>query len=202
MLLGGMVLVGWAFPSSEDLFLLSILDGAVTMKVTTALAFLLCGLVTFLMTIKRTGWTDTMIAAFSMQVLFIMGLMVFWNLTGIHLGLGTLIAEEAEGTPFTDIPGRPSMGTMIGFITIAAHGMMHVGLDAKAANLVRRIVSMIVIGLGSVAMVGYLFSEPGLFYYIQGYSTAMAVHTAGAFVALGFAMMFLGKDISDVSAGS
>ncbi len=121
-----------------------------------------------------------------------MATLLISTLLGIRLGVEDLFIREAEGAIKTTSPGRPSVGTMINFILIATAGIL------TMLNLTRLKVHFLRIGwvvsiIGAVAVAGYIIKMPILYYAVENFSTAMALHTSILFLLLGTGLILLGK---------
>ncbi|OGJ94692.1 MAG: hypothetical protein A2487_08620 [Candidatus Raymondbacteria bacterium RifOxyC12_full_50_8] len=186
VLAGLAVIAGWIFQIGV---LTSISPSWVSMKFTTAIAFVLSGITLYLLTKARTGEFDLVQVALSMisfTLALLMGLFIFSAFLRVHTGLEDLFVID-PGSPTCVVPGRPSMLTMLNFILIAVAGMLAVFNTVKLSRKLRAI-GIIVGSIGLIAIIGYISGTPVLFYYIAGFNTAMALHTAALFVLLGIGL--------------
>lgn len=140
----------------------------VTMKISTALGFVFAGISA---TISNAGHPlsqkkGTIVATCSFVLMAIV--------IGVRFGV-------ADTKTMTVAPGQPSLATILGFSIVAVVNLMDVFGKYKHRSASYLIVAII----GAIAMVGYLLERPGMYYYHPKYSTAMAIHTAALFVALG-----------------
>ncbi len=188
---GVLVMIGWIFDIG---FLKSILPIWVTMKFSTALSFFLSGITLFFITrsVEKATTYASVILAGAMSVIFLlMATLLISNITGTSTGFEDLFVEESEGAVKTTVPGRPSVGTMINFILVAVSGYITL-FDPQQLKLKLSIIGRIIAVIGGIALIGYFINTPILYYTIEGWSTAMAIHTAILFVILGvgFALLF------------
>ncbi|GEM_PF-1232407 len=182
VLTGCVVLVGWVFDSSA---LKSVLPGLATMKVNTALAFVLSGASLWLLNSNLGERNPRFVSrAFAAMVLLIglvtLGEYLFlWN-----LGIDELLFTDHHHPVDTISPGRMSPATAFNFaLTGTALLLMHKG-PRRSAQLLAIAVNLISL----LALVGYLYNAKSL-YSISPYSS-MAVHTAAAFMALSLSLLF------------
>jgi|GEM_PF-6388586 len=169
-LMGIVVMLAWEY---DWPVLRSFGMGRVTMKPATATAFILAGAMIMLTHIpNHRQWRPSVISgcAFSVAGLMLMTMYVHGDIFGL----------EGDAPVFTSSPGRPSVFTIMCFLGLAIWGIAHV-CDIRRAVIVPWLVALV----GIVAMIGYAMDWPLLYSYIDGASTAMAVHTAFGFVLLG-----------------
>ena len=193
ILIGTMVMVGW-FLSIP--ILTSILPQWVTMKFSTALSFFLSGVILYFIGETQRGkveWAQVALPIASLIILLLMATLLVSVLIGVRTGIEDLFVQEAEAAVKTTTPGRPSSGTMMGFILVAIAGVLTM---FNLRNLRKYLVGIgsVVAIIGSVAIMGYIIDLPVLFYTISGVSTAMAFHTAILFVLLGVGSFLLGRE--------
>ena len=185
-----MVIIGWIFDISV---LKSISPAWVTMKLTTAIAFLLSGITLYFIVTAIEGEFDKAQVALSIASLIIvllMGTLFFSSLLKIHTGVDDLFIKETTGSVKTVTPGRPSVPTMLNFILIAAAGILTM-LNPKKLLSKLRTIGLTVGIIGAVAVAGYIINAPLLYYFIEGTNSAMAIHTAILFVLLGVGLSCL-----------
>lgn len=139
----------------------------VSMKVTTATAVLLVCMSELLRKREAACWT------------FALAAMVL---------VGSAMGAAASSTPIGNEPnpvmsiaeGIPSWGTMIA-LTLAVVGQV---TDLHGYRI-RGSLGKILVGVGVIAICGYIVSVPAMYYYFPELSTAMALHTAVALVCIG-----------------
>lgn len=191
---GLVVMIGWILDID---ILKSILPIWVTMKFSTALCFFLSGITLYFIASsqeKGLGIAQVVLPITILGILLFMATLLISVFIGIRTGVEDLFVREAEGAVKTTTPGRPSVGTMINFILMVTAGIL------TMLNITRLKVKLLTIGrivavIGGVAIIGYIFNAPVFYYTIEGFSTAMALHTAILFVLLGIGLILLkGKD--------
>ena len=109
----------------------------------------------------------------------------------IYLGVEMLFVTEETGAVETVLPGRPSVGTMVAFMLVATAGFLAMVRPARLPAYLLFLDCLILL-TGVVALIGYAFDLPALYYYVPGgISTAMAFHTAALFALLGIGFIRL-----------
>lgn len=191
VIIGGIaVLAGWMFDIGS---LKSISPAWVSMKFDTALSFVLSGTSLYFIVRAQEGAFEKAQIALSITTLIlvlIMGILFFSSLFEVYTGTENLFLKEAEGEVKTVSLGRPSFLTMIGFMLVASAGIMAM-LGSRNLRLRLKIVGSIIAMIGFVAIIGYTFDLPFLYYFKAGISSAMAVHTAAFFILLGIGLLCL-----------
>jgi hypothetical protein len=187
---GGMVITGWIFDVGV---LKSISPAWISMKLATAISFVLSGIILYFIVRAMEGEFDKAQVALSITSLIIvllMGILFFSALLKIHTGVEDLFVKEPAGTIKTVTPGRPSVPTMLNFILIASAGILTMLNPDKLPSKLR-IIGLIVVSIGALAVVGYSINAPMLYYFIEGINSALAFHTAILFVLLGVGLLCL-----------
>ena len=191
-LVGIAVMLGWYFDIG---ILKSILPVLATMKFTTALCFSLSGVTLFFMVRVIEGELDLsrlMLSLSAFAALLMMLILFFSTLLGIQTGLEDLFFKESAVAILTTIPGKPSLGTIVNFILIAAGGLLVV-LDPQRCWKKFFVLGWGITLVALVAVAGYLINVPSLYYSLEDISNAMALHTAILFVLFGFGFILLAK---------
>ena len=187
---GIMVITGWIFDIGV---LKSVSPAWVTMKLTTAIAFLLSGITLYFIVRALEGEFDraqVVLSITSLIIVLLMGTLFFSALLKIHTGVDDLFIKEHAGAVKTAVPGRPSVPTMLNFILIASAGVLTI-LNPGNLQAKLRIIGLAVGIIGAVAVAGYIMNAPLLYYFIGGINSAMACHTAILFVLLGVGLLCL-----------
>jgi len=187
---GGMVITGWIFDIGV---LKSISPLWVSMKLATAISFVLSGVTLYFIVRAMEGEFDKAQVALSITSLIIvllMGILFFSALLKVRTGAEDLFMKESAGTVKTVTPGRPSVPTMLNFLLIASAGVLTI-LNPKKLQSKLRIIGLIVVSSGTLAVVGYIMNAPLLYYFIEGMNSAIALHTAILFVLLGVGLLCL-----------
>ena len=187
---GIIVIVGWFINST---LLKSIRPDWVTMKTTTAMCFILSGILLYILAEYRMGhkYIDKSIAyVLAGIIIYTMGLFLIAAIFGLQIGQEEFLITESSGAIETVIPGRPSISTMLAFLIFAVSA---VNTIRKPQPNAIKTAGWIIAALGGLAIVGYAFNIPILHYYISGVNTSMAFNTAVLFVLLGTGLIKLAK---------
>jgi hypothetical protein len=187
---GIIVIIGWIFNIG---ILKSISPEWVSMKLATAVAFVLSGVTLYFIAKAREGEFDiahVVLSITSLLIVLIMGILFFSALLKINTGAEDLFIKEQAGAVKTVVPGQPSVPTMLNFLFIAAAGVLTM-LNPKELRSKLRIIGLIVGIIGTVPVVGYIISVPLLYYFIDGINSAIAFNTAVLFVLLGKGLVCL-----------
>lgn len=189
---GALVMASWIFDISV---FKSILPQWVTMKFSTALCFSLSGITLYFIVEMQRGRIDlaqVVIPITTLIIFLFMATLLFSSVLQIHTGIEDLFVREPYGAAKSIVPGRPSIGTMVNFVLIAIAGIL---ATFRLRHLKKYLfgIGFIVWILGCVGVMGYILNRPMLYYAVEGYSTAMAFHTAILFVMLGVGSMLLRK---------
>jgi len=193
MLVAISVIIGWFFNIP---ILTSILPQWVTMKFTTALSFLMSAIILYIVSKYKKEESDIaqiILLVSAMIVFLIMGILLLSIFTDIRTGIEDLFIQESEDAVKTTVPGRPSAGTMVNFIIISIAGILAM---FNPANLKKYLLGFgwIISVVGVLAVLGYIIDVPLLYYTLEGWSTAMAFHTAVLFTLLGMGFIFSGRE--------
>lgn len=162
-----LVLVGWA---TDVEALKSVLPGLASMKVNTALCFIVLGL-----GLLATRRTIALVACG--VVLAVTSSTLVQYAAGIDLGIDQLLVTDS-GSAATNTPGRMAPATAICLASLA------LALAASRLGLRRAVRPLLLVpsSLGSVALLGYVYGVEQL-YAVISYST-VALHTAVLVVVL------------------
>ncbi len=190
MIVGMIVMCGWIFDIS---ILKSILPMWVTMKFSTALCFLISGIIIISIAWmkKYPGFAQISLSMTTMLLMLFMASLFLSSFTGMRTGIEDLFVREVQGALKTITPGRPSLGTMVNFILISIAGIMAM-FQSPQLKIFLMIIGRMVLMIGGIAVFGYVLNLPLLYYTFEGFSTAMACHTALLFMIVGSSLMLLG----------
>ena len=189
-LAGLAVMAGWIFNIG---MLKSLSPAWVSMKFTTAIAFVASGATLYFIVRAGEGEFDkAQVALFitSLIIMLLIGTLFFSALLKIRTGLEELFIKDATGAVKTVAPGQPSVPTIVNFIMIATAGILTM-VNTKNLRFKLRTIGLVVASIGAVAVAGYIIGTPLLYYYIEGINSAIAFHTAGLFVLLGTGLLCL-----------
>lgn len=186
------VMIGWY---ADIDILKSVSPAWVSMKFNTALAFLMSGIILYLM--NEAYKRNSQLAKIFLQVpvlviLLIITTLFIFSILGIQSGIENLFLKEKESAIMTTVPGRPSIGTMIDFNLIVAASIALL-LNASKLQKLLSLVGLAIIVIGGLAIIGYATNTPVLYYSVEGWSTAMAFHTATLFILIGIGIISLAQ---------
>lgn len=187
---GFTVFIGWFFDIGV---LKSISPAWVSMKITTAIAFVLGAIILYF--IARAvegdfGIAQVVLSVTSLLIILLMGTLFFSAVLEIRTGVEELFIKDTPAAPMSVIPGRPSIPTMLNFLLIAAAGILTT-LNPANLRLKLKVIGLIIGLVGLFAVSGYIIDEPVLYYYVEGINTAIACHTAALFMVLGIGFLCL-----------
>ena len=177
--IGLIVLIGWSLDNS---LLKSIHPQWVTMKVNTAVGFLLSGVALWLLRTESTNRIEQWVGrgcAVLVALIGLLSLVEYWS--GWDLGINNLLFTESPGAPETFTPGLMSPVTGLNFLFVGL-ALSVLELTTRDGNRPAQFLAIPPLFLAFLALLGYLFGEHA-FYHLREF-TAMAVHTAAAFVIL------------------
>lgn len=187
IVLGLAVIVGWIMNIP---LLKTVFPRYVSMKINTAICFVLSGIAFFLLLRKNYNIIYKSIAAF----LIVFGIVSFsQEIFNYDLGIDQFfITEETVTNSDVIHPGRPSPMTMFSFSLLG-----FVFLIIKSRNITLKKTALNILFLitiiSFVAIVGYFFGVPS--FYKHSYFSSMALHTALAFFTLSITISFIHKNI-------
>jgi len=116
------------------------------------------------------------------------------ELTDTSLGFAHLfIAEKPEEAVMTYRAGFPALSTRVGFILIAISGLCTIFNTPRYLKRAK-IIGIIITLLGGISLVGYLVYIPSMFFYFDGYTTAMSFHASIMFLMYGIGLLVLSKN--------
>lgn len=177
-LMGGLttlVVGGWLY----DVELLkSAIPGHVSMKLSTAFAFIMQLIATYIIiNERRTKRGDALLVACSMFTFLFMS---FGMCGAFHIG--------SEAGIHSVGPGVPSLMTMFMFVVLAFIEIFYLVRDTDYRQIMDWICKFCM-WISGTAMVGHILNVPEMFYYFEGYSTGMAFHTSVMFFLIGLVHM-------------
>lgn len=184
------VIAGWVFDVPR---LKSISPAWISMKISTAICFLLSGISLFYMARAREGDSETaQIVLFitTLIVMLLMGTMFFSDIFNVRTGIEDLFVKETAGAVKTVLPGRPSLPTMLNFLLMSIVVILTL-VNNKRLRLIQRTIGIVIGLLGAIAMAGYIIGQPAMYYYFEGINSAIALNTASLFVVLGVGLLCL-----------
>jgi PAS domain S-box-containing protein len=184
MVVANLVLLGWVLDIPS---LTSVRPGLVTMKVNTALCFILSGAALCLLAGEQTFRWRLGLARFCAAIVAVCaGLTLSQDLAGVDLGIDLWLAQEYLPTTGAGSPGRMAPATAFSFILTGLALLLSSAASARLRGASQP-PAIIVGAIALVALVGYAYDAPAL-YRLAPYSS-MALHTALLFLALAWGML-------------
>ncbi len=191
--LGLVVLIGWFL---DIPFLKSISLNWPSMKIPTALGFMLSGaLFSLLSKMKKDGKNKCSVFSYILSLILIlyMGGLFILTLGDINFTVTghSISSNVIFSTIQREIINRPSVLTMVNFFLI---GLCGVKLCRKKFSRGAHFTGWFISTTGVVAVLGYVFNLPTLYYQIDSIASAMAIHTGAFFIISGINLMILSKE--------
>lgn len=182
ILIGGWVLVGWAWNIAV---FKSLIPGLATMKPNTAVAFGLAGLSLWLFQRPKPPWSQRLswIAASGVTLIGLLTLSQY--LFGWDLGIDRLLfraAVELDSLP----PGRMSVATALNF-SFSGFALLLLHHRQRLASSLGQMLSLSVTVITLLSLVGYAYGVQSLYRF--GFTASIALHTTLAFVLLATALL-------------
>ncbi len=193
--LGLTVLVGW---HTHNNALLQIRPTWIAMVYNSALCFVLSG--SALLTLAAGAGGGRPALACGAVVLAVGGLNVFEVATGVDAGIDGLFMEPYNRL-HTPHPGRMALPSAVCFVLTGSALLAASGVAPRRARPASvAVLGSVVVGLGTVAVTGYMF---GINKYDFGALIPMAAHTAIGFTVLGVGLVaFAWRDVRAGSGGA
>lgn len=186
ILVGGLVLVGWAL---DVTVLKSVRPGLATMKANTALAFILAGAALWLRQTERANQLTHHLAQALAFIVALVGLLTLSEyLFGWDLGLDQLLFRDDAAAAGTSAPGRMGANTAFNFLLIGC-ALLSLDVETRRGHRPAQFLALAAGAVSLVAILGYAYSVASL-YGIASY-TQMALHTAAVFCALTLGILFV-----------
>lgn len=185
--LGLTVILGWLFNIQ---LLKTVLPGYVSMKVNTAVCFILAGSVFVYITRGRWNIYCKLISFF----LILFGITsLSQDVFNLNFGIDQFLIKDEEGVFAEHLhPGRPSPSTALCFSLI---GFAFLGINSisRYLKLTAQFCLHLITLISFIAIVGYLFNVPA--FYKLSFLTSMALHTSFAFFVLSIAASFIQQEM-------
>lgn len=150
----------------------------ITMKVNTAICALLVG--TGLLISVLAPRQKLIVRVLSSFVILVGIATLYQHVTGINLGIDTLLFDEPPGSPATASPGRMGPPASISFIMISI--ALILGTASAQMRQVSGWFAVIVVGLATLPLVGYFYGASQL--YSVSIYTGVAMQTATMIAAV------------------
>ena len=188
-LMGLFIVIGWIF----DIGILKTPDpDTISIKFITAVCFILSGIMFYFIARdqeKENFYIEIITSTISFCILLFMATLFLSEIMGIKTGIEDLFVSDSADAVKSIVPGRPAIPAMLGFILISIAGIFSISNRLKYLTMFGSVVLVI----GAVPIIGYLFVVPILTFEIAGIATPMAFYTALLFFISGIALILLSK---------
>lgn len=169
------MLFGWAWDIES---LKSVLPGLVSMKANTALGFLLSGITLHLLIIPNSPMWARGVSRVLICCLMLLGSATLAEYAGNwDFGIDQRLFGTDHHEAFTVYPGRMSLFTALCFSTLAIAMWL---IELRRHWVVAQSLALLSAVFPMLSLVGYMFGNLAIL--MQGNSSALAVHTAAAFL--------------------
>ncbi len=186
LVVGALVILGWW---SDIDFLKSVVPGFVTMKVNTALCFILAGGALWLLyrlpPERPLPWIAQISAGLVCSIGFLTLLEYLFNL---NLGLDELLLRQSSDAAVTTPSGRMALATAVSFFLVGS-ALLLIGLEKKWSVWAAQILVLVAFHIPLIVFIGYFYSIEPL-YTVAAYSS-MALHTALMLLLLCLGVLFV-----------
>lgn len=183
---GILVLLGWVLDITP---LKTLLPGLATMKVNTAILFLLCGLAIWLEADTRHAMVSFWLARSVAVVVGAVGVVTLGEYEfGWNAGIDQSLIPESIESAGTSVPGRMAVMTAIDFLLISA-ALLLINFKTKRGRRPSNWLALAVAANAFLALMGYLYDVTAL-YRVAAFSS-MALHTALLFLLCSAAVPLL-----------
>lgn len=186
--IGLFVLIGWAFSIPH---LKSVVPHWPTMKICTAMGFILCG-ASLILIINSKSIKKFLINLFSSLVIFVGLITIVDHFIKLNFYHQPLILNEQVLIPVEQMPFIDA----INFVLIGIIFLM-INFKIKKASVLFYSLIFIVLVNSSLALIGYVYPLNEI--YSTASSPKIAFHTALTFVLLTIGILFLAPDIGVLS---
>lgn len=186
-LVGCIVILGWMF---DIAILKSVWPGLVTMKANTALCFILSGISLWLLDRRRVGKRWNKLGFIQPEILAIL-VIIISLLTlleygfNLNFGIDQLLFKESATAIATSTPGRMGPNTALTFLLLG-HSLLLLSIY-RPKYILSQSLSLAGFLIALLGFLGYIYGNSSL--YRTGSYTAMAIHTATAFLLLSMGIL-------------
>ena len=175
---GALTLVGWYTGSPR---LVSWDNSGITMKANTALCALIAGASLLILALR--GRRHGIATVLGTMVATIGALTLFEHITGINLGIDSLLVREAPGALATSAPGRMGLPGSTPFLLIGLSVNLLMRERGRYGPPLASILGLFAIGIASLSLVGYWYGASVM--YSLPRVTGIAFQTATMVFMLG-----------------
>ncbi len=196
---GSLVLIGWGL--GIEVLKRGLPDSPATMKVNTALCFVLCGVSLWLFIKGKEGTGENDSKLFShfpalliskvcaIAVTTIAALTLSQYLFGWNFGIDDLVFRASPTSIVTSHPGRMGVNTALNFILISVTLQLLIHPKTHHSYWYAQIITLITTLISFQALMGYAYKVKVL-YGLAPHTTSMALHTALLFLLLSIGLLW------------
>lgn len=188
VILGALIImIGWIF----NIEILKTLNpNWISTKFNTALSFFMSGILLLQLNrqihSKNSGINVFSIIFLSTFILFLMFCMFITMYFNIPLGIESFFLKDLEKSP-TFYAGMPSISTFASFFIVVLLSLTTI-FDGFPNFFIGGAAIVII---SAIALAGYAFNIPAMYYYFPNFTNPIAFNTAALFVLLGTGFIFL-----------
>ncbi|MBZ8180353.1 methyl-accepting chemotaxis protein [Oscillatoria salina] len=189
IIIGSFVIIGWMFDITT---LKSVIPGLVTMKANTAFGFIFGG-TSLLLWHRQKNSPDSNPAALicAIAVLLIGLLTLIQYGFDVNLGIDELIFRESGDVVATASPGRMAPNSAVNFLLLGSALVLF--CIPRPNYLPAQFLTILAFLVAFLGFLGYIYGN-AVFYKFDSSFTAMALHTAVAFILLCVGILLASKD--------
>lgn len=182
-----LALIGWQYPIPV---LTNISTSWTSMKVNTAVCFLLSGIILLLMYKKKLGvFPNILVNALSLIVLLISSMTIIKTVTGVDFDIGQLFIKESSLLNQGSIrSGHMTSSTALGFIFTACAFL----LRKQTSGWLSQIFAWLIFFTGLFSFYNYIYGAN--IQYIIAFHTTMGMNTSVLFILLSLGILLIHPD--------
>ncbi len=184
--IGVIVFTGWLLGIEQ---LKSVIPSFVSMKVNTSLAFIFISSALLLTMSEKSRRREKLkrgVVNLLIVLTFSIGFITLIEyITGFDLLIDEVLFRDSSASVLTQSPGRMSLNTALGFIQVSFTLILY-NTKTRWGIIIGQFLSIFLILLSVLPLFGYIYGFPELYGLFS--TTKMAIHTAFAFLTLGFAL--------------
>ncbi len=182
--IGLLVLAGWLFKIQT---LKTILSGHQSMKVNTAILFILTGYAFFLITVDKRRFLSNILSV--LVILFSLA-SLSQEVFKYNLGIDEFFIKDTGNGDVT-FPGRPSPTTLIGF-TLIGFAFLLIRSTKTIGKAISQYLLHVVTLISFIVLAGYIYMIPSL--YKLSFITSVALHTGFSLFILSISASLINQD--------
>lgn len=190
--IASIVIVGWVF----DIDVLTrVSQNQINIKFVTAVIFVITAISMIYISQILKGKKDlaqVVLPATSMTVLLIMFTLLASGVFGVSTGLENIFVAATPSIQNNRL-GMPAIPTIINFVIFGLLSVAALFIGSKTIQQLLAAVGYCFTGLGTLAVLGYIFDLPYLYWKFNNKLTPIALYTSILFILLGLDMIITSK---------